>query len=35
MTNAEMISFIPDRLKTKKMCKNAVKKILFVRRLKS
>ena len=27
MKNPEMLKFVPDYLKTKKMCKNAVKKI--------
>ena len=26
----EMLRFVPDHLKTKKMCKNAVKKLLFI-----
>ena len=29
MKNPEMLKFIPDRLKTKKMCKHAVKKLHF------
>ena len=29
----EMIRFIPDHLKTKKMCKNAFKKLPFVIKL--
>ena len=28
--NTEMLKFVPDYLKTKKMCKHAVKKLLFV-----
>ena len=28
--NPEMLGFIPDHLKTKKMCKNGAKKLLFV-----
>ena len=28
--NPEMLRFVPDHLKTKKMCKNAVKKMLLV-----
>ena len=28
--NPEMLRFVPDHLETKKMCKNAVKKLLFV-----
>ena len=27
MKNSEMLKFVPDHLKTKKMCKHAVKKI--------
>ena len=27
MKNPEMLKFVPDHLKTKKMCKDAVKKI--------
>ena len=27
-----MLKFVPDHHKTKKICKNAVKKLLFVRR---
>ena len=27
---SQMIGIVPDHLKTKKMCKNAVKKLLFV-----
>ena len=30
MKNLEMLKFIPDHLKTKKMCKHAVKKLHFV-----
>ena len=30
MKNPEMLRFVPDHLKTKKMCKNAAKKLLFV-----
>ena len=29
--NPEMLKFVPDDLKTKKMCKNAIKKFPFVR----
>ena len=29
-----MLRFVPDQLKTKKMCKHAVKKLPFVRRYK-
>ena len=29
MKNPEMIKFVPDHLKTKKMCKHAVKKLPF------
>ena len=29
MENPEMLKFIPDHLKTKKMCKHAVKKLLI------
>ena len=32
MKNAGMLRFIPDHLKTKKMCKHAVKKLPFVTR---
>ena len=28
--NPEMLKFVPDHLKTKKMCKNAIKKLPFV-----
>ena len=28
--NPEMLTFVPDHLKTKKMCKNAIKKLPFV-----
>ena len=28
--NLEMLKFVPDHLKTKKMCKNAIKKLPFV-----
>ena len=28
--NLEMLRFLPDHLKTKQMCKHAVKKILFL-----
>ena len=30
MRNPEILKFLPDHLKTKKMCKNAVKKLPFV-----
>ena len=30
MKNPEMLKFVPDHLKTKKYCKNAVKKLPFV-----
>ena len=30
--NPEMLKFIPDHLKTKNMCKNAVKNLPFVKR---
>ena len=30
MKNPEMLRFVPDHLKTKKMCKYAVKKLLFI-----
>ena len=30
MKNPKMLRFVPDDLKTKKMCKNAVKKLLFL-----
>ena len=30
MKNSEMLNFVPDHLKTKKMCKYAVKKLSFV-----
>ena len=29
MKNPEMLKFIPDHLKTKKMCKHSVKKLPF------
>ena len=29
MRNPEMLKFVPDHLKTKKLCKHAVKKSLF------
>ena len=29
MRNPEIIKFVPDHLKTKKMCKHAVKKLLI------
>ena len=32
MRNPEMFKFVPDHLKTKKMCKHAVKKILYLLR---
>ena len=28
--NPKMVRFVPDHLKNKKMCKNAVKKLLFL-----
>ena len=30
MANPEILKFVSDHLKTKKMCKHAVKKLLFV-----
>ena len=30
MRNPEMLNLVPDHLKTKKMCKDAVKKLLFI-----
>ena len=30
MRNPEMLKFVPDNLKTKKMCKHAVKKLPFL-----
>ena len=30
MKNPEMLKFVPNHLKSKKMCKHAVKKILFL-----
>ena len=30
MRNPEMLKFVPDHLKTKKMCKNAAKKLPFL-----
>ena len=30
--NPEMLKFVPDQLETKKTCKNAIKKLLFVTR---
>ena len=30
MKNPEMIKFVPDQLKTKKMCKHAVKKLSYL-----
>ena len=30
MKNSEMLKLVPDHLKTKKMCKHAVKKLPFV-----
>ena len=30
MRNLEMLKFVPDHLKTKNMCKHAVKKLLLV-----
>ena len=32
MKNSEMLKFVPDHLKTKKMCKHAVKKLPYVLR---
>ena len=32
MKNPEMLRFVPDHLKIKKMCKHAVKKLPFVLR---
>ena len=32
MKNPEMLKFVPDHLKTKKMCKHAVKKLLHLLR---
>ena len=32
MKNPEMIKFVPDHLKTKKMCKHAVKKLSYLLR---
>ena len=32
MKNPEMLEFVPDYLKTKKMCKHAVKKLLYLLR---
>ena len=32
MENPEMLKFIPDHLKTKKMCKHAVKKLPYLLR---
>ena len=32
MENPEMLKFVPDHLKTKKMCKHAVKKLLHLLR---
>ena len=32
MKNPEMLKFVPDHLKTKKICKNAVKKLAFLLR---
>ena len=30
MRNPEMLKFVPDHFKTKKICKSAVKKLLFI-----
>ena len=30
MKNFDMLKFVPDRLKTKKMCKHVVKKLPFI-----
>ena len=30
MENPEMLKFVPDHLKTKKMCKHAVKKLPYL-----
>ena len=30
MKNSEMVKFVPDHLKTKKLCKHAVKKLPYV-----
>ena len=32
MTNSEMLKFVPDQLKTKNMCKHAVKKLPYLLR---
>ena len=32
MRNPEILKFIPDRYKNKKMCKHAVKKLLYLLR---
>ena len=32
MKNPEMLQFVPDYLKTKKMCKHAVRKLLYLLR---
>ena len=32
MRNPEMLKFVPDHLKTKKMCKHAVKKLPYLLR---
>ena len=32
MKNPEMLKFVPDHLKTKKMCKHAVKKLTYLLR---
>ena len=32
MTNPEMLKYFPDHLKTKKMCKHAVKKLPYLLR---
>ena len=31
MKNSEMLNFFPDNLKTKKMCKHAVRKLPYVK----
>ena len=33
MKNLEMLKFVPDHLKTKNMCKHAVKKITFCNKI--
>ena len=32
MRNPEMLQFVPDHLKTKKLCKHAVKKLIYILR---